>query len=106
MPKTLAIDLRFGELLDKLPFAPDVCEALVEHKGPKGQLLECLDALESGDLDTAEAILPTANGLYISALAWTDEIAEPPLARRPELALRWRALRPLKGILEAGGIRR
>ncbi len=99
-------DAPLTELLDKLPFAPDVREALVDHKGPKGKLLECLGALESGDLDRAEAILPTANRLYIAALAWTDEVAEPPLGRWPELALRLRPLRPLKGLLEAGGIRR
>ncbi|MGO9903707.1 MAG: hypothetical protein ACLP0J_29490 [Solirubrobacteraceae bacterium] len=74
-------DTSMPELLDRLPFAPDVCEALVEHKGPKGQLLDCLNALETGDLDRAEAILPTASKLYISALAWTDEISEPLRAR-------------------------
>jgi EAL and modified HD-GYP domain-containing signal transduction protein len=69
-------DTPMVELLDMLPLAPDVCDALVQHKGPKGRLLECLDALETGDLDKAEAILPAAGQLYISALAWAAEITE------------------------------
>jgi c-di-GMP-related signal transduction protein len=74
-------DTAMTELLDKLPFAPDVREALVEHKGPKGQLIECLKALESDDLDKAEAILPTASDLYVSALTWAEEASEPPPGR-------------------------
>ncbi|MGO9753358.1 MAG: EAL and HDOD domain-containing protein [Solirubrobacteraceae bacterium] len=70
------LDTPMAELLAKLPLATDVCEALVERKGPKGQLLECLNALESGDSDRAEAMLPTASELYVSALAWADEVTE------------------------------
>ncbi|MGO9973101.1 MAG: EAL and HDOD domain-containing protein [Solirubrobacteraceae bacterium] len=67
------LDTRMTELLAKLPLATDVCEALADHKGPKGQLLECLHALESGDLASAKTTVPTAGQLYISALAWADE---------------------------------
>jgi hypothetical protein len=77
-------DTPITELFDKLPFAPDVREALVEHKGPKGQLIECLKALEAGDLDNAEAILPTASDLYVSALRWAEEVSEPPPGRWSE----------------------
>ncbi len=79
------IDARFdtpmGELLSELPLAPDMCDALLEHEGRKGQMLECLDALENGDFDKAEGILPSAGELYISALAWADEITEPLFGR-------------------------
>ena len=68
----------------KLPLAPDMCDALLEHKGPEGELLECLNALEDGDFDKAEGILPRAGQLYISALVWADEVTKPPLgSRRP-----------------------
>jgi len=70
------LDTPMTELLAKLPLATDVCEALADHKGPKGQLLECLHALESGDLASAKATVPTAGQLYISALAWADETIE------------------------------
>ncbi|MGO9788422.1 MAG: hypothetical protein ACLP8S_02520, partial [Solirubrobacteraceae bacterium] len=79
------IDARFdtpmAELLSTLPLASDMCEALLEHKGRKGELLECLTALEDGDFDQAEGILPTACELYISALAWAEEITEPLFGR-------------------------
>ncbi len=70
-------DTPMEELLDKLPLAPDLCDALVRHKGPKGELLDCLTALEDGDFDTAHDIVPTAGDLYISALAWADDVTEP-----------------------------
>ena len=71
-----------AELLAKLPLAPDICEALLEHKGRQGELLECLNALEDDDHDKAEAILPTAGQLYSSAIAWAEEVTEPPLRSR------------------------
>ncbi|MGO9754835.1 MAG: EAL and HDOD domain-containing protein [Solirubrobacteraceae bacterium] len=70
------------ELLTKLPLAPDMCEALVEHKGRKGEMLECLNALEDGDFDKAQGILPTAGRLYISALAWADDVSQPLFAEK------------------------
>ncbi|MGO9956593.1 MAG: hypothetical protein ACLP50_11515 [Solirubrobacteraceae bacterium] len=77
-------DTPMVELLSKLPLAPDMCDALLEHKGPEGELLECLNALEDGDFDKAEGILPRAGQLYISALVWADEVTKPPLgSRRP-----------------------
>ncbi|MGO9972218.1 MAG: EAL and HDOD domain-containing protein [Solirubrobacteraceae bacterium] len=73
-----------AELVAKLPLGPDMCEALVEHTGRQGELLECLNALEGGDHDKAEGILPSAGQLYISARAWAEEVAEPPLgSHRP-----------------------
>ncbi len=79
------IDARFDrpmeELLAKLPLAPDVCETLVQRRGPKGEILECLDALENGDVNKAEGILPAARELYVSALAWAQDISEPLVQR-------------------------
>jgi hypothetical protein len=44
-------------------------------------MLECLNALEDGDFDRAQGILPTAAKLYISALAWADDVTEPLFGR-------------------------
>jgi len=74
-------EIPMAELLAKLPLAPDICEALVEHKGRQGELLECLNALEDGDFEKAEGILPTAGRLYGAALAWADGVTEPLLGR-------------------------
>ncbi len=75
------LDTPMKELLAKLPLASDMREALVDHKGRKGAMLECLNALENGDFDKAEGILPTAGELYVSALAWADDAAEPLFGR-------------------------
>ncbi len=79
------IDARFetpmGELLSELPLAPDMREALLGQKGREGELLACLSALEDGDSYKAQGILPNAGELYISALAWADEITEPLFGR-------------------------
>ncbi len=74
-------DTPMEELLGKLPLAPDLCAALVDHKGRKGEMLECLNALEDGDFDRAQGLLPTAAKLYISALAWADDVTEPLFGR-------------------------
>lgn len=74
-------DTPMEELLTKLPLAPDMCEALVDHTGAKGELLECLGALEDGDFNRAVEILPTAGQLYIAALAWADDVTEPLFGR-------------------------
>ncbi|MGO9750833.1 MAG: EAL and HDOD domain-containing protein [Solirubrobacteraceae bacterium] len=71
------LDMPISEALTNLPLAPEVRDAIVTHNGPMGQMLECLIALETADFDRAEAILPTAGPLYMSALAWADEAAEP-----------------------------
>ncbi len=65
-----------AELLEQIPLMPDTCAALLERKGRKGQVLDCVTAIEVGDLQRAEAILPAAGQLYITALAWTDDVAQ------------------------------
>ncbi len=74
-------DTPMEELLAKLPFAPDARDALVSHGGQKGELLSCLQAIETGDLAAAEAIVPTASSLYVAAVAWADEATATLLAR-------------------------
>jgi EAL and modified HD-GYP domain-containing signal transduction protein len=74
-------DTPMEELLGKLPLAPDICAALVDHEGRKGAMLDCLNALEDGDFDRAEGILPSACQLYGSACAWADDVTGPLFAR-------------------------
>jgi EAL and modified HD-GYP domain-containing signal transduction protein len=71
------LDMPISEALASLPLAQEVRDAIVTHNGPMGQLLDCLIALETADFDRAEAILATAGRLYMSAVAWADEAAEP-----------------------------
>lgn len=65
-----------AELLSQIPLTPDTCAALIERAGRKGQVLDCVTAIEAGDLERAETILPAAGQLYVTALAWTDDVAQ------------------------------
>lgn len=69
------LDMPLADALARIPFPEDTRRALIEHRGAKGRLLECVTAMESGDFARAEAIVPTAGDLYLSALAWADEAA-------------------------------
>ena len=69
------LDLPMIDLVAKLPFARDVCDALVSRAGPKGLLLDCVCALEAGEFRRAEAFIPNAPALYVAALAWAEEIS-------------------------------
>ncbi len=71
------LDAPIQEALDGLPLALDIRNALIRHSGPAGQLLKCVIALEKADFDRADAILPAAGPLYIAALEWADQAAEP-----------------------------
>jgi EAL and modified HD-GYP domain-containing signal transduction protein len=64
------LDAPIEAALDGLPLAQDIRDALIRHSGPLGQLLDCVIALETADFDRAEAVLPVAGPLYMSALAW------------------------------------
>jgi c-di-GMP phosphodiesterase len=71
------MDTPITELLTKLPFPPDMRDALTEHRGPKGRLLGCVTAIEAGDLGHAQAIIPTAAELYLAALTWANQAIDP-----------------------------
>ncbi len=71
------LDTPIEEALADIPLASDIRDALIRHSGPVGQLLECVAALEAGEFDRAEAILPYAGPFYMSAITWADQAAEP-----------------------------
>jgi len=64
------------EVLERIPFPQDMRLALITHEGPKGRLLDCVTALERGDFEQAEALVPDAGDLYASALAWANRAAD------------------------------
>jgi c-di-GMP phosphodiesterase len=70
------MDTPITELLTKLPFPPDMRDALTEHRGPKGRPLACVIAIEAGDLDRAQAIIPAASQFYLAALTWANQASD------------------------------
>jgi EAL and modified HD-GYP domain-containing signal transduction protein len=80
------MDAPIEDLLDKIPFPQDMREALTTHQGQKGRLLECVTALETGEFDHAQAIIANAGELYLDALGWANQAADPLFAPAPAAA--------------------
>jgi EAL and modified HD-GYP domain-containing signal transduction protein len=71
------MDAPIEDVVAMIPFPADMRDALVERKGEKGALLECVTGLEAGDFDRARKLVRRAGDLYVEALMWADEAAGP-----------------------------
>jgi EAL and modified HD-GYP domain-containing signal transduction protein len=71
------MDITMEDVLDKIPFPQDMRDALISHRGEKGRLLETVTAIEAGDFDRAETILPNAGAPYLASLTWANAAADP-----------------------------
>ncbi len=69
------MDMPIEEALGALPFPDDMRRALGSRDGAMGALLESVTALEHGDFDRAQALVPHAEALYLRSLDWADETA-------------------------------
>jgi EAL and modified HD-GYP domain-containing signal transduction protein len=56
-----------------LPLAPTLHDALIHHSGP-GRLLDSVIAIEEGEFDRANAIVPNGSECYVDAVAWCNEL--------------------------------
>ena len=77
------MDTPIEEVLASIPFPGDMRRALIAHAGDKGVLLDCVQALEAGDFDRADALVPGAGATYLDALVWANEAANPLLGDGP-----------------------
>lgn len=69
------LDMSLTAALADVPLAPDIVAALTRHTGPRGRPLECVLALEAGDLDSAEALVRNAAELYPLSVIWAQAAA-------------------------------
>jgi EAL and modified HD-GYP domain-containing signal transduction protein len=69
------MDAPMGDVLESLPLADDMRDALIHRRGPMGRLLDCVTALEAGDY-SAGAILARTDELYLTAVIWANTAAE------------------------------
>jgi EAL and modified HD-GYP domain-containing signal transduction protein len=67
-------DRPMSSVVQSLPFPDAMREALVHRSGP-GRLLDCVEALESGEFARARRLVPAAPDHYLEAVAWTTEAA-------------------------------
>jgi len=65
-------DISMHTALQSLPLTPAMRDALIHHTGA-GRLLDCVMAIEQGDFQHAEAIVPDASLNYLEALTWTND---------------------------------
>jgi len=71
------MDAPIEDVVEMIPFPPDMREALTRRKGEKGALLDCVTALEVGDFDRAQRLVRGAGELYVDALMWANQAAGP-----------------------------
>ncbi len=70
------MDAPMHDVAASLPLADDMREALVLRRGPKGQLLDSVTALEAGEAERAGALVGAAGEVYLEALIWANGAAE------------------------------
>jgi c-di-GMP phosphodiesterase len=60
--------------LHDLPLTPALRDALIDHAGA-GRLLDSVIAIEAGQFDYAEEIVPAGGDHYVEAVSWSNEAA-------------------------------
>jgi c-di-GMP phosphodiesterase len=70
------MDAPMIDVVASLPLAAEMREALVGRKGKRGLLLECVAALETGEISDMPSIVANAGDLYLDALMWSNSAAE------------------------------
>ena len=68
------MDTPMQDVVDSLPLADDMREALVHRSGPLGELLDAAQAREQGE--TGGAVVPHADELYLRSVIWANTAAE------------------------------
>ena len=72
------LDAPMSDVLDSLPFSEDVCEALLHHTGPKGELLAAVIGYENGHFPSLPegyaAPGASLSAAYREALEWTEDM--------------------------------
>jgi EAL and modified HD-GYP domain-containing signal transduction protein len=81
------MDTSMVEVLRSLPFSPEIIAALLNHDGPKGQVLHAVLAYERGDFDELGAMPAdtSPSELYAGAVEWATQ-ASSGLSAPPEAA--------------------
>jgi EAL and modified HD-GYP domain-containing signal transduction protein len=82
------MDTTMGDAAGLLPLPDDMRNALVERRGPMGELLEAVIVREQGGHDDAPEV-PHADEFYLRAVIWANNTAESlfdgaPAARMPD----------------------
>lgn len=72
------MDRPLEELLDRMPFTPQVLKALLEREGPLGEVLNIAENYEQAHWNRLRGLRYSADelrGIYFETLAWTNELS-------------------------------
>jgi EAL and modified HD-GYP domain-containing signal transduction protein len=75
----VVMDVTMEEVLEQMPLAPDLKEALLHLSGDKGAALRCAMAMESGMIEEATYKNVThadMSDIYVESIEWADGIRE------------------------------
>jgi len=70
------MDAPMIDVIESLPLAAEMREALVAHKGKRGLLLESVTALETGEVNDLPPIVDRAGELYLESMMWANSAAD------------------------------
>jgi EAL and modified HD-GYP domain-containing signal transduction protein len=70
------MDAPMHDVIASLPFAEDMREALAHRRGKRGQLLDCVIALETGEIGRVPGLINGAGELYLESIMWANSAAE------------------------------
>lgn len=70
------MDTPMIDVVASLPLAEDMREALALRRGQKGQLLDCVASLETGEYAYPRTIVAGVGELYLTSLIWANTAAE------------------------------
>jgi EAL and modified HD-GYP domain-containing signal transduction protein len=78
------LDKPMDEVLEELPLTEEVNDAILNHAGPLGQVLQCVIAYEQGDWDRIPDLNldnQTLKNAYLDSIQWTREVGQEILAQ-------------------------
>lgn len=71
------LDTPIEEVLETIPFPQHMRDALVDHRGRMGRLLDCVNALEMGEFERAAVLVPGCAEAHTAAIVWANDAADP-----------------------------
>jgi c-di-GMP phosphodiesterase len=76
------MDSSMDEALASIPFPAEMRAALIDREGHMGTLLDCVEALEAGEFERAEELVPGAGERHLRSIVWASEAASGLLGER------------------------
>jgi c-di-GMP phosphodiesterase len=70
------MDAPMIDVIESLPLAAEMRDALVSRKGKRGLLLQCVAGLETGEVSDLPAVVEGAGELYLESMMWANSAAE------------------------------